>query len=580
MRCGRCRLWACAEPPKPTSRAESAQQPVEPPASSSSSSPSLSPSSSSSSTQSSNASNADREHRLAMARLEAEKLELLAAQAALASERAQLAADRKRLDLDKFKAKYPRDQEQPSKLDGSPQDSQQPSSASSEGQPSSTSSAADASPHNQPSQQPPATSSKPNGSENSQNITRSPPLKGPQLNELFGLSFPRISEQDIEVLRSKVCSMNIFYVTHVDRSPFDERVVLRGNLRVDAAVAIEQLEAAAKKEGIADRVRLFLLMDPKEPENDNAPRPVIVALPAEALPNQTTTPAKIIAVVAALVTIVTSLSYGVGIFGLNPTFLNQLLTETLGAQQALYTLPISLGGLAIAIAHELAHRVVAKIHSIKLGLPTFLPSMQVGTYGTITSLQSYPRRRSQLFDVAVAGPVVGAAISMVALIAGMVLTANGDAADWFPQIPGALFRGSILVGSLGKLLLPAAIREQATLAVHPLLVVGYTGLLANALNLIPIGRLDGGRIVQSLYGRTVAARVTGITFVLQGLATIFGNSSLLLYWSLICLILQREGDYPCQDEITEPSNTRFAAGLGALLLMLTVLTPFPELRNM
>jgi membrane-associated protease RseP (regulator of RpoE activity) len=261
---------------------------------------------------------------------------------------------------------------------------------------------------------------------------------------------------------------------------------------------------------------------------------------------------------------------------LNPTFLNQLASETLLAEQALWTLPISAGALGIVVAHELAHRAVASYHNIKLGLPIFLPSLQIGTYGTITPLQSYPGRRSDLFDVASAGPIVGAVLSLTALVAGLYMTATGDIADWFPQIPAAILRSSILIGSLSNAILPAVVREQATFAVHPLTVIGYTGLVVNALNLLPIGRLDGGRIIQSLYGRTIAARITGLTFVLQGLSTIVGNSSLLLYWSLICIFLQRESDYPCRDEITEPSDWRFGVGLGAMFFMLAVLIPLPD----
>jgi Zn-dependent protease len=393
---------------------------------------------------------------------------------------------------------------------------------------------------------------------------------------ILGVDFPRLTEEDITTLKDRVCSMNTFYVTHVERSPFDERVVFRGNLRVDSTVALNELEANAKREGLQDRVRLFLLMDPKEPSSDEGEKPVIVALPAAALPNQTTVPATILSAVAALLTLVTALSYGIGIFGLNPTFLDKLATSTLELQQALYTLPISVGALSIVLAHEIAHRIAALRHNIKLGLPVFLPSLQVGTYGTITPLQSYPRNRTSLFDVAASGPIAGVTVSLITLIAGLLLTSSGEVADWFPQVPSALFNGSLLIGALGNLILPAGIREQATLAVHPLLVVGYTGLLVNALNLIPIGRLDGGRIVQALFGRTTAGRISGLTFVVQGIATIAGNSSLLLFWSLVCIFLQREGEYPCQDEITEPNNVRFATGLGLLLLMILVLTPIPD----
>lgn len=366
-------------------------------------------------------------------------------------------------------------------------------------------------------------------------------LGGRPLATLLGVDYPRIAEEDIAILKEKVMSMGVFYITEVDRSPFDERVVFRGNLRVEASKALEELEAALEREGLKERIRLFLLMDPRpvDEDSEDEERPVVVALPAAAMPNKSTTPAAVLTVSAALLTIFTALSYGVGIFGLNPAFLQQINAQTLEAQQALYTLPISGGALGIVLAHEIAHRITAALNGVKLGLPVFLPSLQVGSFGTITPLQSYPRRREQLFDVAASGPVVGSAISVGLLVAGMMLTADGNVADWFPTIPTSLFNGSVLVGGLGKLLLPAAMREQATITVHPALVIGYTGMLVNALNLIPIGRLDGGRIIQALYGRAVAARVTGITFVLQGLATILGNSSLLLYWRFVATFFSR-----------------------------------------
>jgi membrane-associated protease RseP (regulator of RpoE activity) len=529
----------------------------------------------------------------AAARAEAERFSLLARQAELGAERAQLAADRKRLELEAFKRKLGR-------AKGESVPSEEEAAAEREAEAMKKAAAAKvreelgvekkdenvvgtvaAAAEDEGRGEKPVPLTAEELKKQLKNVTPGD-MMGPPLSELLGIDFPRIAEDDIKLLKEKVMSMGVFYITEVDRSPFDERVVFRGNLRVEASQALAELEAASEREGLSDRVRLFLLMDPRPPSSgeEREERPVVVALPATAVPNQTTTPAAVLSVVAALVTVFTALSYGVGIFGLNPAFLQQLASETLEAQQALYTLPISVGALGIVLAHEIAHRISAKLNSIKLGLPTFLPSLQLGTYGTITPLQSYPRRRSQLFDLAASGPLVGATVSLTALITGLVLTAGGDVADWFPQIPSSLFNGSILVGALGKLILPAAMLEQATIAVHPLLVVGYTGMLVNALNLIPIGRLDGGRIIQSLYGRAIAARVTGVTFVLQGFATIVGNSSLLLYWSLICVFLQREPDYPCIDEVTEPNDGRFAVGLGMLLFMLAVLTPFPESGGM
>lgn len=482
------------------------------------------------------------------ARYDAQRLELMAERARLDSERAQLEAERKRLELDKYKAMNSRNKPEEATPDESgPQF---------------------------PSAKPEVVNAEvrvlPNGDKR---ISVSPPFTPQTITELMGVDFPRVDEKDINTIKDHVCGMKTFFATEVDRSPFSERVVFRGNLRLEPDVALEKLEELAEEHGLKDRVRLFLLLDPKDGESDPK-KPVLVALPAAAVPNEPSFLTTVLAFISVGVTLCTTFAYGVGIFGFTPAFLSEVAKGNL--DEFYYTVPISLGMAGIIAAHEIGHRVMGKLRGVKLGLPFALPSLQVGSFGTITPLESYPRKRKDLFDVAVAGPIVGTGLSIAALLAGLVLTGNGNVADWFPQIPTALFRASVFVGTLADLILPATMRAQATLAVHPLTVIGYTGLLVNALNLLPIGRLDGGRIVQALYGRASANRISAITLILQGFSSIFGNSPLLLFWGLICVFLQRESDNPCQNEIVEPDDTRAAIGLGMLFLMLALLTPFPD----
>lgn len=478
--------------------------------------------------------------------MKAERLELVAEKARLEFERAQIQAERKRLELDKAK---------------SMRESQK------------------SSPHSPESKAPENPYDKPKSNQiadikvtTSQGKTS--PLTAGTLSELLNAEFPRVSESDIEIIKDKLCGMNTYFVTEVDRSPFDERVVFRGNIRQSPEQLLEELEKLAEKEGISKRVRLFLLFDPKEEGDGDEKRPVLVALPARAIPNQPSSFSTIFSGVLGVGALVTTFSYGIGVFGLNPEIISQIAKGSL--EDSILTLPVSAGAVALALLHEAGHRVVAAMRNVKLGLPFFLPSLQIGTYGTITPLESYPRLRKDLFDVAAAGPIAGLVGSFVALIAGLVITSGGDVAEWFPKVPSALFHASILVGALADTILPAGIREQTTIALHPLAMVGYSGLLVNALNLMPIGRLDGGRIVQALYGRAVAGRVTALTLILQGLGSLAGNSPLLLFWGLLCVFLQRESDIPCQNEVIEPDNTRTAIGLGALCIMLLILVPFPD----
>lgn len=506
--------------------------------------------------------------------MEAERLELMAAKARLEFERAELTAERKRLELDKMRTM---------------KEIQQASSAATSSDTTATTTATATSTTTTPSSTstPTSTSSStsdaaPTEKKKDFNATikvGSGPVKqvtAESLSDLLSAEFPRVTEKDIETIKQKLCGMDTFFITEVDRSPFDERVVFRGNMRMDASKLLEELEQRAVKEGMSERVRFFVLLDPKESPNDSdgERRPVLVALPSAATPNQTTPFSIVFSAVVAVAALFTSFSYGIGSFGLTPSVISQIAQGS--TTEVFYTLPVSLGIIGITLAHDLGHRIMASFRNVKLGLPFFIPSLQIGTFGIITPLESYARLRRDLFDVAVSGPIVGIGASLFALIYGLSATASGQVADWFPQIPTALFHVSLVVGALADLILPAATQAQTTLAVHPLIIVGYTGLIINALNLLPIGRLDGGRIIQALYGRVVGGRATAITILLQGFTSILGNSPLLLFWGLVCIFLQRESDFPCLNEVLEPDNSRTVLGLAIIAFALLVIIPFPD----
>ncbi|EME29100.1 Probable zinc metalloprotease EGY1, chloroplastic [Galdieria sulphuraria] len=482
--------------------------------------------------------------RAAALRIEAEQLRLQAERARLEAEKAQLEAEKIRFALEKEKWEKTKQQSTKEVV----------------------------TPHNDLSS---------NDSNDSVIATPSPPPVAPgsgyfvgPMNPFAKLNIPRIAENDVKVLRESVFGFDTFYVTHLDRSPLGDRVIFHGNLRTDSAKAVRLLNEALEKKGLAPRVRLFLMEDPL----DNY-RPVFIALPKqnEALMVNRTFEG-IASVFLGVLGTITTLGYGVGVFGLTPVFLDKLKAGN--TDEVYQTLPISLGAIAIVLLHEMGHRIVASMKNIKLGLPLTVPSLQIGSYGTITPLKDFPKNRSDFFDVTVAGPLVGVVTSVTLFVVGLTLSQQSldsqTIPDWFPQVPSLLFRASMLVGSLAKIIAPYLDLSHNTVAVHPLTVVGYTGLLINALNLLPIGRLDGGRIVQCIFGRSTASRVGGITLLLQGLGAVLGNSPLLLFWGIFVVLFQREMDLPCEDELTEPNNKRSALGLVLLFVMLFTLIPFPD----
>ena len=174
--------------------------------------------------------------------------------------------------------------------------------------------------------------------------------------------------------------------------------------------------------------------------------------------------------------------------------------------------------------------------------------------------------RSVLFDVSFAGPAAGGLLSFAFLFLGLVLSHPGS----LFQLPAEFFQGSILVGTLARTVLGDSL-QGSLVDVHPLLVVGWIGLIITAINVMPAGQLDGGRVVQAIYGRKTLVRATAVTLVLLSVVGLF--NPIALYWAVLIVFLQRQPERPCQDDLTEPDDARAALALLSLFLMLLVLLP-------
>ena len=64
-------------------------------------------------------------------------------------------------------------------------------------------------------------------------------------------------------------------------------------------------------------------------------------------------------------------------------------------------------------------------------------------------------------------------------------------------VPALLFQGSLLLGGIAKAVLGPGATSGGPTLIHPFLVSGWCGLVVTALNLLPVGSLDGGRMVQA-----------------------------------------------------------------------------------
>lgn len=355
-----------------------------------------------------------------------------------------------------------------------------------------------------------------------------------------------IPEADLNAIKS-IFGLDTFFAT--ETIAYQEGAIFKGNLRGEAEMVHNRLTAKLQ-EALGDKYRLYLV------ENTDG-KPVVIVLPSRNDPRPMSVSQKVFAIILLVSTVATSLEAS-GILQGFDLFANfARLPETL---------PIGLGILVILLAHEIGHWLLARRHNIRLSWPYFLPAVQIGSFGAITRFESLLPNRKVLFDIALAGPAAGGIVSVLMLIAGLLLSHPGS----MFQLPNQFFQGSILVGSLARVVLGSAL-QSPLVDVHPLVVIGWLGLVITALNLMPAGQLDGGRIVQAIYGRKIAGRTTFATLILLGLVAL-GNP-LAMYWAIVILFLQRDLERPSLNEISEPDDARAALGLLALFLMVATLLP-------
>jgi membrane-associated protease RseP (regulator of RpoE activity) len=359
-----------------------------------------------------------------------------------------------------------------------------------------------------------------------------------------------IPAEDLKSLQG-IFGIDTFFAT--ETIPYQEGVIFKGNMRGVEPEKVFSRLSTSLEERLGDRYRLFLVESPEG-------RPVVIVLPSSNDPQPSTLPQKILAISLLVATIATSLE-AAGLL-LNFDFFNN-------PERFREVLPLSAGIWTIFAAHELGHWWQAKRHNVRISWPFFIPSWQIGSFGAITRFESLIPNRTALFDISLAGPAVGGIVSLLMLIVGLVLSHQGSAF----QLPAQFFQGSILVGTLARIFLGASLQTNLV-GVHPLMIVGWLGLVVTALNLMPAGQLDGGRMVQAIYGRKTARRTTIATLVVLGIVALANPANpLILYWAIVILFLQRSLERPSLNEITEPNDTRAILALLALFLMVATLIP-------
>jgi membrane-associated protease RseP (regulator of RpoE activity) len=355
-----------------------------------------------------------------------------------------------------------------------------------------------------------------------------------------------IAADDLESIRS-IFGIDSFFAT--ETIPYGEGAIFKGNLRTEAATALSQLTDRLRA-AVGDRFRVYLVQDRDD-------KPAAVVLPTRIVERPSPPAANALAAGLGVASLLTTLELGANLNGFSLMVAPTRWVEAL---------PIVSGIFGVLVLHEFGHRWMADRYDVRLSWPFVVPTLGLGTLGSLTRIESPLPSRKALFDIAIAGPAVSGVLSFAILIAGFAL--SGQTSDIF--IPSLIFQNSILVGTLAKLMLGAQLPAEVV-GIHPLVAVGWLGLVITALSLLPAGQLDGGRIVQAVYGRKVAGRATVVTLIVLAVSAL-GNI-IALYWALLIFTVVREPERPPLNEIDETDGQRDALALLALFLMAMTLLP-------
>ena len=229
--------------------------------------------------------------------------------------------------------------------------------------------------------------------------------------------------------------------------------------------------------------------------------------------------------------------------------------------------------LLILGAHELGHYLACRYYQVDASLPFFIPMPAVltGTLGAFIRIREPIPTKRMLFDIGIAGPLAGFAFAVPALFIGVGMS---PVVRVPPNLAG-FDLGEPLLFRAATWLIWGPIANGYSVNLHPMAFAAWFGLLATALNLFPIGQLDGGHISYAVLGRRSTNVTLGSIAVAIGL-TFFSMSWLVWTFLLVAMTLAMGPRHPRTiDEDIPLDSTRVWLAVLAALIFVLCFTPSP-----
>jgi membrane-associated protease RseP (regulator of RpoE activity) len=234
----------------------------------------------------------------------------------------------------------------------------------------------------------------------------------------------------------------------------------------------------------------------------------------------------------------------------------------------------SLTILGILGAHEFGHYFACRYYGVNASLPYFIPvppPLLTGTLGAFIRIRQPIRTKRVLFDIGVAGPLAGFVVALPALVAGIAMSHVVP----LPKDFTGLELGEPLLFRIVTTAIWGHVADGYSLNLHPVGFAAWFGLLATALNLFPIGQLDGGHISYTVFGRH-STRIT-MTAIAIAVVLTFVSLSWLVWTVMMVAMLYFFGPQhpPVLDEEVPLDRARLILAGIALVVFVLSFTPAP-----
>ncbi len=272
-------------------------------------------------------------------------------------------------------------------------------------------------------------------------------------------------------------------------------------------------------------------------------------------------------------------------------------------------LPYTIAILLVLSLHEFGHYFAAKYHGVETTLPYYIPFppipffLNFGTMGAVIRTKSKIENNKAMFDIGIAGPLAGFVACLFLLIYGFthlpdasyILSIHPDyfSPEYGENAIGLEFGDTLLFAFLRELLTDSKdfVPPMSEVYHYPYLIVGWFGLFVTAMNMIPVGQLDGGHIIYSMFGSKKHEAIASISMIILGVLGFLGlidsfleiNAGIgwsgWLFWAFILFFVIKI-KHPPVTEFKPLDPTRKIIGYLSLLILILSFSPSPFILTM